>query len=67
MTPNVRKLSRGDGEAGDVGCSAMLGDRIISAAPLTATSLAWLIAPEPQNADALSQLQIRPHAAAVVG
>ena len=25
MGPNVPKLSRGDGEAGDVGCSAMLG------------------------------------------
>ena len=24
--PNVLALSRGDGEAGDVGCSAMLGD-----------------------------------------
>jgi hypothetical protein len=24
-SPNVPKLSRGDGEAGDVGCSAMLG------------------------------------------
>ena len=25
VTPNVPKLSRGDGEAGDVGCSAILG------------------------------------------
>ena len=25
--PNVPKLSRGDGEAGDVGCSAMLGNK----------------------------------------
>ncbi len=29
MPPNVSKLSRGDGEAGDVGCSAMLGVRRI--------------------------------------
>jgi len=29
VLPNVWALSRGDGEAGDVGCSAMLGRAII--------------------------------------
>jgi hypothetical protein len=42
FAPNVPKLSRGGGEAGDVGCSAMLGGSAIDVFAMT----------DPNNEDA---------------